>query len=134
MNRVVDEFVYAATVFNPYRSVRKVSIFGSARVRVEGLRAARGLERDPADCSLRSQLLYATVGTTAAEADRCVLLVGVFRTELYDSVWGEKNLEDYLEFMKAVGATEVAGIDGAEHVHEVSVGGRELVSLYCYLE
>ena len=63
-----------------------------------------------------------------------MLVVGVFRTELYDSARGAENLEDYLEFMKAVGATEVAGIDGAEHVHELSVGGRELVSLYCYLE
>ncbi|MCH8282737.1 MAG: LOG family protein [Chloroflexi bacterium] len=32
VNRVVDEFRYAARVFKPYRSVRKVSIFGSARV------------------------------------------------------------------------------------------------------
>ena len=32
LNRAVDEFRYAARVFKPYRSVRKVSIFGSARV------------------------------------------------------------------------------------------------------
>jgi len=32
VNRAVDEFRYAAKVFKPYRSVRKVSIFGSARV------------------------------------------------------------------------------------------------------
>ncbi|MDA0263394.1 MAG: LOG family protein [Chloroflexi bacterium] len=32
INRMVDEFRYAAKVFKPYRSVRKVSIFGSARV------------------------------------------------------------------------------------------------------
>lgn len=32
INRAVDEFRYAARVFKPYRSIRKVSIFGSARV------------------------------------------------------------------------------------------------------
>ena len=32
VNRAVGEFRYAARVFKPYRSVRKVSIFGSARV------------------------------------------------------------------------------------------------------
>ena len=31
INRMVDEFRYAAKVFKPYRSTRKVSIFGSAR-------------------------------------------------------------------------------------------------------
>ena len=33
INRAVDEFRYAVKVFKPYRSVRKVSIFGSARTR-----------------------------------------------------------------------------------------------------
>ncbi len=32
ISRMLDEFRYAAKVFKPYRSVRKVSIFGSARV------------------------------------------------------------------------------------------------------
>lgn len=32
IDRAVDEFRYAARVFKPYRSLRKVSIFGSARV------------------------------------------------------------------------------------------------------
>ena len=31
INRAVDEFRYAARVFKPYRPIRKVSIFGSAR-------------------------------------------------------------------------------------------------------
>jgi hypothetical protein len=32
IDRVMSEFKYAAQVFKPYRSIRKVSIFGSARV------------------------------------------------------------------------------------------------------
>ena len=32
ISRMMDEFRYAARVFKPYRSLRKVSIFGSARV------------------------------------------------------------------------------------------------------
>ena len=32
VSRTMDEFRYAARVFKPYRSIRKVSIFGSARV------------------------------------------------------------------------------------------------------
>ena len=32
ISRLMDEFRYAARVFKPYRNVRKVSIFGSARV------------------------------------------------------------------------------------------------------
>ena len=31
INRALDEFRYAARVFQPYRKLRKVSIFGSAR-------------------------------------------------------------------------------------------------------
>ena len=34
INRAVSEFRYAARVFKPYRRVRKVSVFGSARVAV----------------------------------------------------------------------------------------------------
>jgi uncharacterized protein (TIGR00730 family) len=33
IDRAVDEFQHAACVFKPYRSIRKVSIFGSARVK-----------------------------------------------------------------------------------------------------
>ena len=33
IDRMVAEFRYAASVFKPYRSVRKVSVFGSARVK-----------------------------------------------------------------------------------------------------
>jgi len=32
VSRTMDEFRYAARVFKPYRGIRKVSIFGSARV------------------------------------------------------------------------------------------------------
>ena len=32
IDRVMAEFQHAARVFKPYRSIRKVSIFGSARV------------------------------------------------------------------------------------------------------
>ena len=32
IDRAVDEFRYTARVFKPYRKLRKVSIFGSARV------------------------------------------------------------------------------------------------------
>jgi uncharacterized protein (TIGR00730 family) len=32
ISRTMDEFRYAARVFKPYRSIRKVSIFGSARI------------------------------------------------------------------------------------------------------
>ncbi len=35
INRAVAEFMHAACVFKPYRAVRKVSIFGSARVAVK---------------------------------------------------------------------------------------------------
>ncbi len=35
INRAVAEFRHAACVFRPYRNVRKVSIFGSARVTKE---------------------------------------------------------------------------------------------------
>ncbi len=31
INRAMDEFRYAARVFRPYRKLKKVSIFGSAR-------------------------------------------------------------------------------------------------------
>ena len=101
----VDES-FGDTVSKVYRQAKSREDSGAvtnAPARVEELLAANGLQGDPADCNLRYQLLYATVGTTAAEADLCVLFVGVFRTELYDSARGVENLEDYLEFMKGVG-------------------------------
>lgn len=100
----VDES-FGDTVSKVYRQAKSREDSGAvtnAPARVEELLAANGLESDPADCNLRYQLLYATVGTTAADADLCVLVVGVFRTELYAPARGAENLEDYLEFMKGV--------------------------------
>ena len=45
VNRAVDEFRYAARVFKPYRNVRKVSIFGSARVLEDEPRRATSTDR-----------------------------------------------------------------------------------------
>lgn len=51
---------------------------------------------------LKYQLLYSTIGTAVENADICILLVLVFKTDIYAEECGAKNYCDYITFMDAI--------------------------------
>ncbi len=81
---------------------------------------------------LRYQLLYATAGTVATDADIYILLMIVFKTELYDETIGTKNYQDYSMFLKAVDAKPREYDDEHVTVHQLSIGEKSLHAIYMY--
>lgn len=59
------------------------------------------------DFDLRYQLLHATAGTLAVDADVHVLLVLVFKTDDYNEEIGKGNYNDFLKFVKRTEAEEL---------------------------
>lgn len=80
--------------------------------------------------NLRYQLLYATQGTIAAGADKSVLYSLVFKTILYDDLKGIDNFRDYITFLNALNAEELECNRQDSRVHRLSIGGKELISIY----
>lgn len=102
--------------------------------RIEQLLALHFKEPDPTMFDVRYQLLYATAGTLAAEADVHLLYVIVFKTPLYNESIGAENYRDYVQFMDKVGATTLR-LPSKEAVgHKLDLKGRELVCLHEYFQ
>ena len=57
---------------------------------------------------LKYQLLYSTIGTAVEDADICILLVLVFKTDLYDENCGADNYRDYIAFMNAITSEKIS--------------------------
>ncbi len=100
----------------------------NAPKRIERLVASYFRNPNPVVCDVRYQLLYATAGTLAADADLSVLFVVVFKTSLYDESKGEKNDRDYAYFMREVGAVPIKKTRG----HMLSKDKRQVCFLYAY--
>jgi len=98
--------------------------------RIEQLMILHFGEIDRSMFDLRYQLLYATAGTLAADADLSILLVVVFRTELYDELKGADNHRDYIAFMEKLSATRRCTFNQHGDVHEVEIGGKPLTCSY----
>ena len=79
------------------------------------------------------QLLTATAGAVAVEADVSVFYVAVFRTLDYDEERGRKNQLDYNSFMRASGGVVLARDGRGFLAHEMTLDGRRLVCIYEYL-
>jgi len=101
--------------------------------RIERLVGMHCTDADAATFDVRYQLLYATAGTLAAQAEQHVLVVFVFKTPLYDETVGASNLTDYLRFMEKVGATSLELNDAGVIGHRLQVGGRPLIALHQYV-
>lgn len=82
--------------------------------------------------NLRYQLLYATVGTICEKADNYVLLVIVFKTNMYDELKGKGNYKDYLNFLKAIEAEKIYFKKDIE-AHIIRMEGKELYSIYVHI-
>lgn len=58
--------------------------------------------------NLKYQLLYSTIGTAVEDADICILLVLVFKTDLYKEKCGADNYSDYIAFMNAITSKRIS--------------------------
>ena len=79
------------------------------------------------------QLLTATAGAVAVEADASVLYVAVFRTLDYDEERSRKNRLDYDNFMRVSGGESLVQDGSGFLAHELTLNGRRLVCIYEYL-
>lgn len=132
----VDES-FGATVLDSYLDAKAKEICGiatNAPRRIEALLGKHFREPSRKMFDVRYQLLYATVGTIAAQAARSLFYVLVFRTDQYNERKGAENLRDYLEFMEQVGARPVR-VEGAPvYCHELELEGSSLRCVYEFVD
>lgn len=132
----VDE-TFGASVHDAYLAARARKIVGEATnapERIEKLLALHFSSPDVSMFDIRYQLLYATAGTLAANADVSILYVVVFRTPLFDEAIGAENYRDYLAFVNKVGGHPIGIEDKSVLGHELKLGGRTLVCLHEYFD
>lgn len=128
----VDE-PFGASVLDVYLTAKTKQIVGlstRAHERIEQLLALHFTEPDVAMFDVRYQLLYATAGTLAADADVHVFYVMVFRTPLYDESVGAENYRDYIHFMDRIGAKSLRLPTKEAIGHRLNLKGKELVCLH----
>ena len=132
----VDES-FGATVMDSYLDAKAKEICGvstNAPRRIELLLGKHFREPSRKMFDVRYQLLYATVGTIAAQAAHSLLYVLVFRTDQYNEAKSAENLRDYLDFMGQVGARPFR-LEGAPvHCHELELDGSRLRCVYEYVD
>lgn len=132
----VDES-FGATVHDSYLQSKANQITGTstkAPERIEQLLAMHFSVPDVSMFDVRYQLLYATAGTLAANADISLLYVVVFKTPLYDESIGANNYRDYIHFVNKVGGQPLALDDKGAIAHEVVLDDRRLVCIHEYFE
>ena len=132
----VDE-TFGATVHDAYLQAKANQITGkstNAPERIEQLLALHFAEPSPTMFEVRYQLLYATAGTLAVNADIAVLYVVVFKTPLFDESIGASNYYDYIHFVNKVGGRPVPLGDKGAIAHEIILGDRPLVCMHEYFD
>ena len=132
----VDE-PFGASTIDSYLTAKAKQITGistNAPERIEQLLAFHFKEPDPSMFEVRYQLLYATAGTLAAEADIHLLYVIVFKTPLYDESIGAENYRDYIQFMDKVGATSLRLPTKEAVGYKLNLDGKELFCLHEYFQ
>jgi hypothetical protein len=132
----VDE-PFGVSALDAYLSAKSKQIVGAstkAPERIEQLLSLHFTDPDPTMFDVRYQLLYATAGTLAAEADVHVLYVIVFKTPLYDESVGAENYRDYIHFMNKVGAESLRLPTKEAIGHRLNLNGKDLVCLHEYFQ
>lgn len=132
----VDES-FGPTVHDSYLQSKANQITGTstnAPDRIENLLAMHFSVPDVSMFDVRYQLLYATAGTLAADADLSVLYVVVFKTPLYDESVGANNYRDYIHFVNKVGGKPLALDDKGAIAHEIMFDDRRLVCVHEYFD
>ena len=132
----VDE-PFGPTLHDAYleaKAKRIVGISTKAPERIEQLLALHFTEPDPTMFDVKYQLLYATAGTIAAEADIHLLYVIVFKTPLYDESVGRKNYRDYIHFVNKADAVGLPLDPETAIGHKLNLGGKELICIHEYFQ
>jgi len=132
----VDES-FGATVHDAYLQAKANQITGkstNAPERIEQLLALHFSEPVPTMFNVRYQLLYATAGTLAVNADIAVLYVIVFKTPLFDESIGASNYCDYVHFVNEVGGQPLPLDDKGVIAHEIVLDDRRLVCMHEYFD
>jgi hypothetical protein len=132
----VDES-FGPSVKEAYLAAKAKQIAGvstNAPARIEQLLSRHFGAPEPAMFDIRYQLLYATAGTLAVEADLHVLYVIVFQTPLYNETIGAENYRDYIDFMEKVGAERLSLASKRAVGHVLDLEGQELMCLHEYFE
>lgn len=132
----VDE-TFGSSVHDAYLTAKSKQIVGistKAPERIEKLLSMHFAEPGMAMFDVRYQLLYATVGTLAAEADFSILYVIVFKTALYSESIGAENYRDYIQFMSKVGAKSLNLSSKQVLGHELILQQKKLTCLHEYFE
>ncbi len=101
--------------------------------RIEDLLKLNFKKINPSVFDVRYQLLYATAGTVAENADIYVLLIIVFKTTDYNELKGLDNYRDYLKFIDLAESVKIPIDDSQAIAHKLSIGDKELISIYEYL-
>ena len=130
----VDES-FGPSVKDVYLAAKAKQIAGvstNAPARIEQLLSRHFKSPEPALSDIRYQLLYATAGTLAVEADLHVLYVIVFQTPLYNEKIGAENYRDYIDFMEKVGAKRLSLASKRAVGHALDIEGQELMCLHEY--
>lgn len=128
----VDES-FGATVLDTYLDAKAKQICGAstnAPERIEKLLAQHFAVPSKNMFDVRYQLLYATTGTLAVNADRALLYVLVFRTTQYNETKSAENYRDYVYFMELVGATSFRIPNTSVTAHKLNLDEKELVCIY----
>ena len=128
----VDE-PFGEVVRDVYLKAKAKQITGKATnapERIEGLLKQHFTRHDPSMFDIRYQLLYATAGTVAVDADISVLYVVVFETPLYSETTSAENFRDYVDFMERVGAEPLKLSSKEADGHKLSLRGKELICLH----
>jgi len=81
------------------------------------------------DFDLRYQLLFSTAGTLCVEADIHILLVLVFKTDLYDPAKGRENQNDLKRFLKRAKAKKMT-----KGTYELNPNNQKLFLIYKEVE
>ncbi|MDD4848829.1 MAG: hypothetical protein PHR53_08735 [Bacteroidales bacterium] len=102
--------------------------------RIESLLKRNFREIKPEFFDLRYQLLYSTVGTLDTKgADLYVLLVIVFKSDLYDEIKGLENYKDYIQFVNSVDSERIKSKKGIDY-HKLKIENKTLHSIYLNIE
>ena len=132
----VDEPFGSETVCQRYQEAietLKSNPRSKAASRVKELLSRDFADNDPCESKFADvgyQLLTATAGAVAVEADVSVLYVAVFKTGDYDEDKGRENQLDYDNFIRASGAECLIKGDTGFLAHDLTLDGKRLVCIY----
>ena len=137
----VDEPFGSETVCERYQEAveyLKSNPRSKAAARVEEL-LSRYLADNDEPCESRFadvgyQLLTASAGIVASDADISVFYVMVFKTRLYNGGKGEENRLDYENFINLVGGECLMRDNEVCLAHDITLDGRRLICIYEYFD